>query len=670
MAIMNGGLFGKSTKKLGNVVMRKWKTKNTASAYQPNVKNPKTDAQVQHRSKFASLNQALKGIKNTILPIGFINPNKHIGLWADVVKFNAKLQNENNTLKYPEIILSKGNLRPPVISKSFYNNFLDQFTGHFLASNLPEKIMGPFKTKYIHRFKAGAALAKSVKRSLSRQEHGKVHCGCGDNSLNVENVLAMELAEKAFYFYTGAFLDTDGVIKPAPPLCMLPGGEGTFTCYADYWDPTDDLGVYTNFWVCWFLIMIEVDSTVAEKIQNINQEHFNNWDANDFSNYIIESINFVPADILSSVSFNKVYDVADSVFSQTERMVPELIYGGTREGIFYEDIINFVGYEDGRRIFKMTWDTQHCPHGTLDTDFVNVFLWIPDLEDDSRYSSFEKVRFSDGELIIELIADYDTQPVFVAFQLTRDKSLLSEIASSKAGNELATKVKRTTVNLPSIEYRAEFLWERCNVQPASMKFKNNVGGFAADLRIPGHIILPTGDVYVELSSEKLDQVFNKKVISNGKVVIPHIPPSDDYKVSIIVGAETFVIEKTYTISPHFIHQAENIMNENFHVVETTIRKSMIEVRKSYNGNNFAYPDATVAIKDKATPWTQNHITNSAGKSTFKQVPVPKSYDLSVLKNNVTVQHPDGISLAREQEGQTIEIKVEVDENDVPQRIIP
>ena len=80
------GVLGTCTGKVGGVVGRTWKGINTVASYQPNVSNPRTNAQVGQRTKMTGLTQLASQL-NT----GFIKP-----LWDRDAKkmsgFNAFIQ--------------------------------------------------------------------------------------------------------------------------------------------------------------------------------------------------------------------------------------------------------------------------------------------------------------------------------------------------------------------------------------------------------------------------------------------------------------------------------------------------------------------------------------------------------------------------------------------------
>lgn len=123
------GVLGTCTGKVGGVVGRTWKGINTVASYQPNVSNPRTNAQVGQRSKMSSLTRLASAL-NT----GFIKP-----LWDRDAKkmsgFNAFIQSnmtsvdETGVIDLASLTMSKGKITAPVFGEMSQNptNFLVQF---------------------------------------------------------------------------------------------------------------------------------------------------------------------------------------------------------------------------------------------------------------------------------------------------------------------------------------------------------------------------------------------------------------------------------------------------------------------------------------------------------------------------------------------------------------
>ena len=116
MGKFHNGVLGTMTGKVGGVVGRTWKGINTVASYQPNVSNPRTNAQVGQRNKLTGLTQLASQL-NT----GFIKP-----LWDRDAKkmsgFNAFIQanmvnvDENGNVTWSDLIASKGKMVKPELS--------------------------------------------------------------------------------------------------------------------------------------------------------------------------------------------------------------------------------------------------------------------------------------------------------------------------------------------------------------------------------------------------------------------------------------------------------------------------------------------------------------------------------------------------------------------------
>ena len=121
MAIITGGLHGLARKKVGNVVYRDWRNMLVASAYNPNVQNPKTDNQTIVREKFAAISGLAKkmavgltlGLKNfcagTKVPTRsmFIKKN-----WSLVTVDNPGMA---PLFEFSEMSVADGPLEPPIL---------------------------------------------------------------------------------------------------------------------------------------------------------------------------------------------------------------------------------------------------------------------------------------------------------------------------------------------------------------------------------------------------------------------------------------------------------------------------------------------------------------------------------------------------------------------------
>ncbi|MCK9613261.1 MAG: hypothetical protein M0R16_10250 [Bacteroidales bacterium] len=135
MALIVNGFLGDAIGKLGNVVFRKWNALITASKYQPLVSNPNTPLQQLQRYKIKNLSQLLRPFKDSIIPLNFKNRQGRSTTWAEAVRANYPLLDDNGHLGFQDMILSGGNLLPPVILESYYNPFINQFSINFDLEN-------------------------------------------------------------------------------------------------------------------------------------------------------------------------------------------------------------------------------------------------------------------------------------------------------------------------------------------------------------------------------------------------------------------------------------------------------------------------------------------------------------------------------------------------------
>lgn len=121
MGKFHNGVLGTMTGKVGGVVGRTWKGINTVASYQPNVSNPRTNAQVGQRSKLTGLTQLASQL-NT----GFIKP-----LWDRDAKkmsgFNAFIQanmvnvSDLGVVDFRKLVASKGKMAAPAVLSTSAN---------------------------------------------------------------------------------------------------------------------------------------------------------------------------------------------------------------------------------------------------------------------------------------------------------------------------------------------------------------------------------------------------------------------------------------------------------------------------------------------------------------------------------------------------------------------
>lgn len=120
MAIITGGLHGQAKKRVGNVVYRKWRNLDVAAKYQPNVSNPKTEAQELVRTRFGAAS-VLAGNFGAALVLGFksIVAGTKVPPKSYFIKKNWSFIHADNpgaaTIDYSELKISDG----PIMAPSF-----------------------------------------------------------------------------------------------------------------------------------------------------------------------------------------------------------------------------------------------------------------------------------------------------------------------------------------------------------------------------------------------------------------------------------------------------------------------------------------------------------------------------------------------------------------------
>lgn len=120
MAIITGGLHGLARKKVGNVVYRDWRNMVVASAYNPNVQNPKTNGQQIVRERFAAISNLAKKMA-VGLAVGFKNfcagtkvPTRSMFIKRNWSKVGVTDPGNPATFSYDEMVVADGQLEPPI----------------------------------------------------------------------------------------------------------------------------------------------------------------------------------------------------------------------------------------------------------------------------------------------------------------------------------------------------------------------------------------------------------------------------------------------------------------------------------------------------------------------------------------------------------------------------
>lgn len=113
MGKFHNGVLGTMTGKVGGVVGRTWKGINTVASYQPNVSNPRTNAQVGQRNKLTGLTQLASQL-NT----GFIKPlwdrdAKKMSGFNSFIQANMAAISNTGEIDFEMLVASKGKMAAP-----------------------------------------------------------------------------------------------------------------------------------------------------------------------------------------------------------------------------------------------------------------------------------------------------------------------------------------------------------------------------------------------------------------------------------------------------------------------------------------------------------------------------------------------------------------------------
>lgn len=127
MAIITGGLHGLARKKVGNVVYRDWRNMIVASAYNPNVQNPKTVSQETVRTRFALISTLAKKMAVAIT-MGFKNycAGTKVPARSMFIKKNFNLVSMASPDEAPEynwedMLVADGPLASPIFGEPSFN---------------------------------------------------------------------------------------------------------------------------------------------------------------------------------------------------------------------------------------------------------------------------------------------------------------------------------------------------------------------------------------------------------------------------------------------------------------------------------------------------------------------------------------------------------------------
>lgn len=101
MAKLNGGLFSKLKGKVGGVVFQQYEGLNVSKEYQPNVKNPSSQGQVENRAKFKLASQIVAVFQPVmLLAAANVSPYTRLvrGALVRVIRGNATYENDNASI--------------------------------------------------------------------------------------------------------------------------------------------------------------------------------------------------------------------------------------------------------------------------------------------------------------------------------------------------------------------------------------------------------------------------------------------------------------------------------------------------------------------------------------------------------------------------------------------
>lgn len=115
MAKFNKGILGGFSGKVGNVVGGSWKGIDYMRSKPNKVNDPKTEAQLAQRQKFALVNAFLKRIQ-PIIKLGFTNNTKRMTAINSAMSYNLKNAVEGTYpdlgINYPAAMIARGDLIP------------------------------------------------------------------------------------------------------------------------------------------------------------------------------------------------------------------------------------------------------------------------------------------------------------------------------------------------------------------------------------------------------------------------------------------------------------------------------------------------------------------------------------------------------------------------------
>lgn len=110
MGRLDKGLLGGYTGKLGTTVGSTWKGINVVRTYQPNVANPRSDKQVEHRSLFSQVTEiGSLLLADVIKPLWDRNAKQMSGYNA-FIQANMLAAAEKKKLSHERFILAKGRI--------------------------------------------------------------------------------------------------------------------------------------------------------------------------------------------------------------------------------------------------------------------------------------------------------------------------------------------------------------------------------------------------------------------------------------------------------------------------------------------------------------------------------------------------------------------------------
>ena len=476
MAIQTGGPFGKIKNKLGGIVYRKWNNLNTAAAYQPDVRNPHTEDQELQRALFKKVTTALKYMHPGFSSINFLNFNKNIGAWPNLLKKNFKEQSAAAGYNPLKLVLSEGDGDNPSILSARYLDAMDCIIMTMDNGNPVEPPIPPKKFNPRTYMKAGTDSGNIPKRMTNQNLNLDFAGDYPGDHLPISETDIWNRMHRTIRHMLFFSIDHNGNVNTVE---MSPYGPmpQVWCCYGWIGDEEYGYDCQESINISWGLDNISYYTTCLH--ESWLQAYYMNNICRGYptppstAEYLWEFLPVNP-DFFKGIAKTDIVECSAGKVVQISKMYGECNYAGDRPN-FTSNTISFTySLKAGTPTITIEWNPQELPAGALPTDFLNIFVYSF-LEPKIYVKLIDTATLADGIATISLPALWADAFICVNIQLKKDANFFEE-GVTYTDAEIFSKALRTIVNFQTAEYHFEEIYEKFPMITFSGKLPNGYRG--------------------------------------------------------------------------------------------------------------------------------------------------------------------------------------------------